>query len=308
MDLLQMEYFACVANSDTMLQAAETMNVSQSTLSMSIKRLEKELGVELFERVGRRLRLTPAGKRFLDGSTKILDDTDALKRSMMNSGLERSRTIILGTDAVDFSMESIALYTELSPDASFNPIRYDHKTVRSKLLTRQIDFAVTLNPLRDASVDSVLLLSEPMLLLCGTNNRHTGAASVSIRDLEGETFILPQIGTALRALFESYLSLAGVHPGLVIEVADEEALSSMASKDLGITFIPRSNCCYMRTLSSRPLFYVPITESFCYRNVYLSRIKGGSLSPIHKEFYDFLITFAHLAYEKERYPSAADFH
>lgn len=79
MDLIQLKYFVGITSSPTMLQAARALNVSQSALSVSMKKLEAELGVRLFARSGRRLVLTGEGERFLEGVTRILDELEELK-------------------------------------------------------------------------------------------------------------------------------------------------------------------------------------------------------------------------------------
>lgn len=91
MDYLQMLYFITIANSDSMTKAAEKLCLSQSTLSLSYRKLEAELGVTLFRKEGRRLVLTPAGEVFCAEAKNILDQVDDLKNRMIQMGAEQKR-------------------------------------------------------------------------------------------------------------------------------------------------------------------------------------------------------------------------
>lgn len=82
MDLVKLQYFVAVAGSDTMHHAAETMNVSQSTVSTAIKNLEQELGVELFHRSGRGLVLTEAGKTLQMEASALLVQAENIRQRM----------------------------------------------------------------------------------------------------------------------------------------------------------------------------------------------------------------------------------
>lgn len=159
MDLIQLKYFVGITSSPTMLQAARALNVSQSALSVSMKKLEAELGVRLFARSGRRLVLTGEGERFLEGVTRILDELEKLKQSL-REGRESARPITVAANATDFAVEAIALYRELVPAVPIRPIRSNAAGIRSLLAAREADLALTLVPSDSPHLTSVLLFRE----------------------------------------------------------------------------------------------------------------------------------------------------
>jgi LysR family transcriptional activator of glutamate synthase operon len=270
LDLLQLQYFVSVARSDTMLQAATTLNVSQSTLSMSIKKLEKELETQLFQRDGRSLRLTTDGQFFLDGAEKLLIDAVSLKQKLLSARETRSRTLVVAADAIDFALESIYLYKDLNPQVMVKHMRSERKAMREHLLTHEADFCITLEPVDDFNIESTLLLSEPMMLLASRNSRFFNMTSVSMYDLENETLVTMGTDHAIRTLFESYYSILGMQPKTVLEVGETEVMSLSVSNNFGITFIPRSVINKESSFTSnKNVCVIPIKESFCYRNVYL---------------------------------------
>lgn len=306
MDLIQLKYFVGITSSPTMLQAARALNVSQSALSVSMKKLEAELGVRLFARSGRRLVLTGEGERFLEGVTRILDELEELKQSL-REGRESARPITVAANATDFAVEAIVLYRELVPAVPIRPIRSNAAGIRSLLAAREADLALTLAPSDSPHLTSVLLFREPMELLVDPKNPLRREGSVSLKQLEGCTLVTMGQGHDLRTLFDSFLRTAGVHPGELIEVSDEEALSGTVARGLGVTFIPAYIAGGRSGLVDRPVFSLPVREAACSRSVYLLRRSPPQASPEAEAFCRFLLRFSSLAAELGRCPVAADF-
>ena len=80
MEFTQLRYFVAVAHGESMRKTAESLHVAQTTLSMSIKKLEDDLGVKLFDRYSNTFKLTPAGTVFLHKVSKLLLDADAIRQ------------------------------------------------------------------------------------------------------------------------------------------------------------------------------------------------------------------------------------
>lgn len=309
MDLLQMEYFVRVAESPTMLQAAESLNVSQSTLSMSIKKLETELGTKLFRREGHSLKLTEAGLLLHRGASRILFDVAVLKENVLTLGSVRSNTVIVATDAVDYAIETIYTYSALHPHSSLEHIRVKHSSMRSLLLSRQADFCISLCPVVDENIESTLLLSEPMYLLAHIESRFAKMDQVRMRDLVGETLITLSEGHSLRDLFESYFSMLGLRPRAILEVGELEALSMSVRKRFGITFAPQ--CVQGKKDFLHDMGHAvctkPMQESFCYRNLYLSKRKEHENTPEHQNYLDFLRKYTDMVILLQRFPELEEY-
>ncbi len=309
MDLLQLEYFVRVAESATMVQAAESMNVSQSTLSMSIKKLETELGTKLFRRAGHTLKLTPEGEILHKGAAKILFDVATLKKRLSAEDETRSHTIVVASDAVDFAIESVYIYSTLHPQASLQHIRARHVTMRSMLLSRQVDFCLSLYPIGDDNIESTLLLSEPMYLLARLDSRFADMPFVRMRDLENETLVTLGKGNAFRDICENFYSMLGMTPKSILEVGELEALSMSVRKRFGVSFIPQSvqGKSDFQPGSFNTLCARPMQESFCYRNIYLSRLKPLAASPEHLSYLEFLQHYTDMVTYLKRFPELEEY-
>ena len=309
MDLLQMEYFVCVAESDTMPKAAAKMNVSQSTLSMSIKKRESELGVKLVQRVGHSLKLTAAGEALRRGANRVLMDVAALKESVISEGGGRTHAVVVATDAVDYAIETVYAYSSLHPESSVEHLRVKHSSMRTLLLTHQADFCISLCPVVDENIESTLLLSEPMYLLASIDSRFESMPFVRMRDLIYETLITLPEGHSLRDLFDSYFSMLGLRPRSILEVGELEALSMSVRKRFGITFAPQ--CVQGKKDFLHDMGYAvctkPMQESFCYRNLYLSGLKNHEESPERRSYLDFLRKYTDMVAQLKRFPELEEF-
>ena len=112
MDLLQMRYVTAIADMRSMTKAAQILHVSQSALSLSCKRLETELGVQLFNRTGKTLRLTEAGELFCAQAVEILRLTSNLEAQLRRMSQDRNPPVYFGTEVIDFSNELITLFRQ----------------------------------------------------------------------------------------------------------------------------------------------------------------------------------------------------
>lgn len=309
MDLLQMEYFVRVAESPTMLQAAESLNVSQSTLSMSIKKLEADLGTKLFKRDGHSLKLTEAGVLFHRSASRILFDVAVLRENILTIGTARSNAVILAADAVDYAIETVYNYSALYPHNSVEHIRIRHSAMRTILLSHQADFCISHFPVVDENIESTLLISEPMHLLASSDSRFAEMEHVRMRDLVNETLITLSDGHSLRELFESYFSMLGLRPKAILEVGELEALSMSVRKRFGITFVPQ--CVQGKKDFLHDMGYTvctrPMQESFCYRNLYLSKLKNYRDTPESRSYLDFLQNFNDMVIQLQRFPELDEY-
>lgn len=309
MDLLQLDYFVQVAESPTMQQAAENLNVSPSTLSMSIKKLENELGTKLFRRSGHGLQLSDDGQLLYEGASRILYEVETLKQRIRTARDKRRSSVIVATDAVDYATETVYLYSALHPESKVEHLRVRHTAMSTLLLSGQADICITLQPVIDENIDSTLLLSEPMYLLSSSDSRYVDMPFVRMRDILDETLVSLPKGHALRALFESYFSMLGFAPKSILEVGELEALSMSVRKRFGITFVPQ---CVQGKKDFNEEFGLgicsrPMQESFCYRNLYLSQLKNATGSPAMASYLSFLHRYNDMVVRLKRFPELEEY-
>lgn len=305
MDYLQMLYFVTIADSDSMTKAAEKLCLSQSTLSLSYRKLEEELGVTLFRKEGRRLVLTPEGEVFRAEAKAVLKQVEDLKNRMLRMGAEQNRNIVLCTEAMDFSNEAIKVFSAAFPDIAFRQIQASTRETLDLFRSGQIEIAVTASDMSDETITSTLVLDEPMYVMLPSFAGFQGRASVRMAELAGLPLITQTAGYGISGLIHSFYERAGIQPGKVREVREQESITIQAINDYGIGFLPESvaNSQVPRAMfSAVNTLPIPVADSFCRRQVYLTLSDTREKTPSADGFLDFLRSFGRFAAENKRFP------
>lgn len=307
MDILQLIYFVATVESRTLADAAERLNVSQSTLSLAIKRLETEFDVELFHKVGRKDQITHVGKVLYEGAVPILASFDELQHKITMEKKDGKNVVAVAMDAVDIGMESIIAFSKLYADVVFNPIRNSYHTLQEMLMTRHADFYLTFYKIEHSDVISELLFSEPMQLLVNKSNPLAKRKSVSIEELGQETLVMMETKYAVRKLFDGYFRAAGVSPSMIRIVGSQELMAQYVQANLGSTFISE---CIRNTQNASPhaitnvrdTVAVPIGEPYCKRDVYICYLNENPMPEQQRQYLQFMRDYATYIHENKALP------
>lgn len=303
MDLLKLQYFVCVAESPSMQKAAEAMNVSQSTLSLAIKHLEREFGLDLFRRDKYRLELTEAGKTLQTEASALLVQAENIRQQMLQFQERRASSITIATEAQDFTAEAEIFYHQYDPKyrtVQHIPLR---NAVKPLLQSGRVDFAVTLFDDTDDQVESQQMFQEPLLLLVNEEHPLSQNESVSFRQIQRETLISLPEGYAFRFLCEYFFTMNGVRVSSVHEVRDPELTARAVRGGFGVGFVPR--CTWLQAEEQVPhVKALRVNDRFCGRQVYLTRLRHRELSAEAQVFYDFLLCFGAWIRDHGAYPEA----
>jgi LysR family transcriptional activator of nhaA len=235
-----LRYFWAVAHDGNLTRTAERLNVTQSALSVQIRKLEERLGQALFERRGRQLHLTEAGRIALDHADAIFATGDELIGTLRNTGVARQalRVGALATLSRNFQI------------AFLRPVlgRAD-----VELILRSGSAAELLRALEALSLDVVLInqapardalapflahrIAEQPVSLVGTRKRLRKKSSLPDR-LRTHPVILPTPDSSIRADFDALADRLGVRPQIVAEVEDMAMMRLLAREDIGLAVLP----------------------------------------------------------------------
>ena len=241
LNLHHLRLFRAVARDASLTRAAENLGISQSAVSTQIRALEASLGHALFERRGRSLILTEAGRIALDHADEIFRAADDLAATLTRAGSPRQALRIgaLATLSRNFQLSF------LRPVAGREDVEVVLRsgTQEALLLSLQalsLDVVLTnLAPARDAASPFLVhrLAEQPVSLVCSPKraaNAGEGLASLLAR----EPLILPTMESALRAGFDAMLQRFGIVPRIAAEADDMAMLRLLARSDLGVAVIP----------------------------------------------------------------------
>lgn len=241
MDLRLLKTFQAAATSGSFTRAAETLGYAQSSVTAQMQVLEAELGAPLFDRLGRGIALTAAGRRFAPYADRLLALAEEARGVTAEDG-NPTGTITIGAP------ETLCTY-RLPPllarfHGQFPHVRLVFRPssgddIRRGLGDGSLDVAFTLAPpmtLPGMIVEP--LMSEPVHVLVAPEHRLTSAERVEPYDLAGEPLLLTEAGCAYRRLFLRTLEESGAQPNLTIEFSSVEAIKQCAMAGMGIAVLP----------------------------------------------------------------------
>lgn len=242
MEFKQLKTFKVATEELNFTRAAEILNYSQSNVTTQIKGLEEELGVRLFERLGRKLVLTESGEKFLIYVEKILRLAEESKQAVGN-GQNSGGTLTIAAQESQCTYRLPAVLQEFRrrcPQVQliFRPDLTDAE-IRVQLHQGLLDAALLLEPPVESGTLSVEpLVYEPIVVITHPEHRLIKKVTVHPRDLEGEQIIVTEDGCHYRRKFEQTLGNAGIYPNNKLEFASVEAIKQCVIKGLGVTALP----------------------------------------------------------------------
>lgn len=240
LNLHHLRLFRAVARDGTLTGAARALNLSQSALSSQIKTLEATLGHDLFERRGRGLVLTEAGRIALDHAEAIFKTAEDLTATLKNTGTVR-RALRVGALATLSRNFQIGLLAPLigRPDVEVVLRSGSQTDLLRALEALSLDIVLTnLVPARDAASRYLIhsLAEQPVSLIGGKDDRLKGKTVADF--LASEPLILPTPESALRASFDALVDSLKVVPRIAAEADDMAMLRLLARAGAGLAVIP----------------------------------------------------------------------
>jgi len=292
MELKQLHYFMEVAKREHISEAAADLHIAQSAISRQIANLEGELGVKLFEREGRNIKLTPIGKIFYDHTqTAIKAIEHATKQVEEYLDPDRGQIRIgFPTSLANHSLPTvISSFKNQHPNVAFHLRQGSYQYLIDAVKKREIDLAF-LGPVpkEDPDIDSHILFTENFSALIPLNHPLAEKERLLLSDLQNDAFVLFPEGYVLREIAMNACKQAGFSPNISSEGVDLDAIKGLVSAGMGVTLLPDSTF-----YSSTPRFTVrlPIDLPEVRRTVGIISPKNRELAPSEKVFFRFVKDF-----------------
>lgn len=236
MEFLQLKYFQAVAQVENMTKASKMLNVSQPSLSNAIQRLEKNIGVPLFDRHGRSLKLNIYGQVYLkkvEEAFMLLNDGEREIREM--AGLDHGQLticIMLPHILPTLLQNFLTLY----PNIRISQRQFNSTLeMRTELEKTNIDFCLSTSPIIGPDIEWKTLVEEEMCLTVPRNHRLATRESVQLSEVADEPFIALPAKSNARQITEEYCRQAGFLPQVAFELEDVSAIQTLVAMGLGVT-------------------------------------------------------------------------
>lgn len=230
MEFRQLQYFVKAAETMNFTEAAAAVFITQSTLSQQIKQLEEELGMLLFDRIGKHVRITEAGHIFLTHARKILMDIQKGKQAITELNNAATGELNIG---VSYAFTS-SLFPVLAPFSTKYPgikisiISDNHVELEKRLRLAELDLIVAYhNESDDEDLEMQPLFSSSIVMAVAKNNPLAQLKSVNLKQLAELELILPGKGFSSRTFINELFYKHKMSPNIKIELNDVHTLLSL---------------------------------------------------------------------------------
>ncbi|KAA2244067.1 LysR family transcriptional regulator [Salinarimonas soli] len=236
-----LRYFWMIASEGSLTRAAQRLNVSASSLSVQLKALEDQLGQQLFERRGRALQLTEAGRIALGYAETMFRSGEELVSILKGLGRENRQVLRIGAVATLSRNFQLGILRPLisRPDVELVVRSGAFGDLLAQLEAHALDLVLANQPATidlDADWQNTLVADQPVSLVGRPDD---GTAPLDFpRDLARIPIVLPGSGSTIRTAFDSLLDEAGIRPIVLAEVDDMAMLRLIARESHAVTLVP----------------------------------------------------------------------
>lgn len=287
MNLRHLVSFVAVAESLNFSRAAEELHVAQPAVSQQIRALELELGVTLFDRIGKRVSLTEAGRALLPYARQILATVEAAENEVRErSQLKRGKTSLGAPPTVSIHVLPARLmeFKQLWPGLDVTLREAGTETLLRLIEDGKLDLAIVATDVLPESVESTPFLEETYVLAVSPRHPFLGKRqTVKLADLSTEPFILFPEGYKLREVTLTACRRAGFEPKVALDGGAMQSALEFVGAGLGVALVPD-----LALTDAQNVHAVRISDQNLKRELGLVWLKGRSLSPATRTLRDFL--------------------
>ena len=264
MDLRQLEIIRAIAASGSFTAAGEMLHVSQSAISRQILLLEEELGEAVFHRIGRRIRITPAGESLLQLSHRVFQDLQDTVTAISDTqeSLRGTMRLVGGMTVCLYVFPALlAEVRRIHPQLDLKITVGSAERSIAMLRAGTGDLGLLTLPIEASDLISVPVLKEELLLVTYPTHPLSKKRQVQSAELNKQPFILFETGSITRRLVEEFFTRERIEAEIVMETENVEIIKAMVRSGLGISIIP----------------WQAAADDVRARQLYASRIAGYSL-------------------------------
>ncbi|WP_079213644.1 LysR family transcriptional regulator [Brucella pituitosa] len=240
--LRQLRYFIACAEQGSVTRAAQSLSISQSSITEAIKELEADLNVTLFERHPRGLIVTHSGHQFMRHATKILADVSDARRSFSSKQVTEKRTLHLGVTSLVAGYvlsDLLARYRRAFPDVEVSAIEDNGSYLEHLLIGGELDVAVVvISSLRDRmALHAEILETSPYRLWLPLGHSLVSVDGISIDDVAKEPLIMLTVDE-IEENTGKLLAALGARPHVAFRTRSVEAVRSLVATGAGVALLP----------------------------------------------------------------------
>ena len=286
MEIRQLKAFLAIAEARTFTAGAKRVNVTQAAISMQIRQLEDEVGLQLFTRTPRCVILTQAGEHLLQRARKILREHDAALAEIAELGGVEHGRLRIGSASAEFATGQLpAILGKLKekfPNAEMSVSVGTSQILVEKIRHGDVDIAFVSLPVINTSITTEMLYSDEIVAIGHPDHPLNKQKTISAATLAEENLILGERGGNTRRMIDDFFHTAGLRPNVVMELSRQEAINQMVENNLGVGTAGAK--AIADDIDEGRLIAWHIEDADINWDLGLARLRGGYYSPIAKTF------------------------
>jgi DNA-binding transcriptional LysR family regulator len=278
-------YFRAVARLQHISQAAVELGITQPALSRAIARLEREVGVGLFERRGRTIVLTRYGTAFLRHVERALDDVAAGQREVAELAVADAELVSLGflrTLGAALVPQLVRAFRAEHPSVRFSFAQNNGAALEALLLGGGVALTLTVGPPQHAELQWERITTQRLVLIVPPDHRLAKRTAVKLADLRDETFLSFKPGHAVREFTDELLRDVGFAPAIAFEADESNSIRGFVNAGFGIALVPQTG-----TADDVPS--IRISDAQAQREVGIAWFGDAPLSEAERAFRSFVV-------------------
>ncbi|AWB08982.1 LysR family transcriptional regulator (plasmid) [Azospirillum humicireducens] len=287
--LRQLQIFTAAARSLSFARVAERFGLTPGAVSFQIKQVEGHCGFPLFERVGRGVVLTEAGRDLLEHATLILQALDNADRRMqaLKGVTGGNVTIGLVSTAKYIAPHMVSRFQAERPGVSIHLQDGNRREVNAMVAKGEVDLAIMGRPLDEEELLAEPFARHPSIIICAPTHPLADAPALRLSDLAGSGFIAREEGAGTRALTEACFHGQGFSPRIVMTSSSNETIKQAVMAGIGIALLSRHTVDLELALGM--LRELKVEGLPLMRSWYIAHRRSLPLLPVHAQLRSYLL-------------------
>jgi DNA-binding transcriptional LysR family regulator len=287
--LRQLKIFEAVARHLSFTRASKELHLTQPAVSMQVKQLEEEVGLPLFEQVGKKIFLTEAGEemqRYAGSVLATLAEASLIFDEMR--GLERGRLrIAVASTANYFVPQLLASFCQRYPNVRVSLDVTNRKRLLDALSANETDLVIMGKPPRNMELVAESFMDNPLVVIAPPGHPLAKERDIPLKRLQEETFLVREIGSGTRSAMERFFVEHGVSLSSTMEMSSSEAIKQGVEAGLGFGLLSLHTL--DMELALKRLVILDVRELPILRKWYIMHRSGKRLSAVAQSFKDFVL-------------------
>ena len=287
--LRQLEVFAAVARNNSFTKAAEALHLSQPGVSMQIKQLESNIGLPLFEHVGKKIFLTDAGREMFNysqGIAHLLGEAETVLEEL--KGVQSGKLAIsVATTASHFATRLLAAFSQRYEGVTISLDITNRESLRHQLENNEPDLVIMGRPPDNMDVESEVFMENPLVMIAPANHGLAHESRIPLLRFENEHFVVRESGSGTRSAIQRSFDEHGVTFHTGIEMTSNEAIKQAVEAGLGLGIV--SIHTLELELETGRLVVLDVEDFPVIRHWHIVQRSGKRLSPVAQEFKRFVL-------------------